>query len=138
MAVLEGLILGMDLSEKDRETLRQIHSPIQHQMRLAHYLPLSIENQEDPRKIRLAPHKDFAYNYLSPYFQVGADIGCRSYTLLFQESQSGLEFQNRETGEYISAIPKEGVLYLNVGNLFERYSNGMHASKAVFFTAPKH
>ncbi|KAL9105846.1 MAG: hypothetical protein Q9227_009054 [Pyrenula ochraceoflavens] len=111
LAILEALILGMNLSTEDKNVLRQMHTPVEHQMRLAHYLPMSPEHRKDPNKIRLAPHKDFA-----------------SYTLLFQESESGLEFQNRETGEYMAATPTEGVLYLNIGDIFEWYSNGFYPS----------
>ncbi|KAF2159568.1 hypothetical protein M409DRAFT_70893 [Zasmidium cellare ATCC 36951] len=70
-AILEGLMLGMDLSEEECKT---------------------------------------------------------SYTLLFQESESGLEFQNRESGEYMSASPREGMLYLNIGEFMERFSNGLYPS----------
>ncbi|KAK4506267.1 hypothetical protein PRZ48_004232 [Zasmidium cellare] len=106
-AILEGLMLGMDLTEDECKTLRQMHSPIEHQIRLAHYLPMNYDDLNDPNKIRLASHRDFS-----------------SYTLLFQESESGLEFQNRANGEYLPASPREGVMYLNIGELMERFSNG--------------
>lgn len=60
LAILEALMLGMDLSTDDSIVLRHIHTPVEHQMRLAHYLPMSPEHHKDPNKIRLAPHKDFA------------------------------------------------------------------------------
>lgn len=64
LAILEILMAGMDLSEKDCDTLRRVHTPVEHQMRLAHYLPFSLENQKETNKIRLAPHRDFAYDQL--------------------------------------------------------------------------
>lgn len=32
------------------------------------------------------------------------------------------------------ATPKEGVLYLNIGNIFERYSNGRHVQFRLAWT----
>jgi isopenicillin N synthase-like dioxygenase len=47
-----------------------------------------------------------------------------SFTLLFQETHGGLEFGDRKTGEFIPATPKEGVVYMNIGDMFQRISNG--------------
>lgn len=44
--------------------------------------------------------------------------------MLFQDEQSGLEFGDREAGEFLPAIPQEGVLYLNIGDMGQRLSNG--------------
>lgn len=44
--------------------------------------------------------------------------------MLFQDAQSGLEFGDRTTGEFLPAITKEGVLYLNIGDMGQRFSNG--------------
>ncbi|KAI9706989.1 MAG: hypothetical protein M1820_004577 [Bogoriella megaspora] len=123
LAILAALMIGMSLSTEDSILLGRIHTPVEHQMRLAHYLPMSPEHQKDPNKIRLAPHKDFASVYHCYLESKSLTYYYSLYTLLCQESGSGLEFQNRETGQYMPAAPKEGVLYLNIGNLFERYSN---------------
>jgi hypothetical protein len=47
-----------------------------------------------------------------------------TFTILFQDTQSGLEFGDRKTGEFIPATAKEGVLYMNFGDMGQRISNG--------------
>lgn len=47
-----------------------------------------------------------------------------SFTLLFQDVNGGLQFLDRASGEFIDATPQEGVLYMNIGDMFERISNG--------------
>lgn len=64
-AILEALMLGIELPAKECETLREIHTPLGHQMRLAHYLEMSAGDRQNPNRIRLAPHKDFSYKPLS-------------------------------------------------------------------------
>jgi isopenicillin N synthase-like dioxygenase len=51
-----------------------------------------------------------------------------TFTLLFQDSNSGLEFEDRRTGKFIAATPKDGVLYMNIGDMFQRMSNGFYPS----------
>lgn len=58
--ILEAMMMGMDLSEEDCQTLRQLHAPHVHHLRLTHYLPMTTDDQNEPNKIRLAPHRDFA------------------------------------------------------------------------------
>ena len=50
--------------------------------------------------------------------------GSSTFTLLFQDSRGGLEFVNRETGEFMPADPQGDMLYLNIGDMFMRISNG--------------
>jgi hypothetical protein len=47
-----------------------------------------------------------------------------SFTLLFQDASGGLEFGDRKTGEFIPATPQEGIVYMNIGDMFQRISNG--------------
>ena len=47
-----------------------------------------------------------------------------SFTLLFQDSVGGLEFEDRESGAFMPAVPSEGLLYMNIGDVFSRISNG--------------
>lgn len=47
-----------------------------------------------------------------------------TFTLLFQSDRGGLEIYNRETGKYMPATPKNGMLYLTIGDIFMRLSNG--------------
>lgn len=59
-AILEGLMLGLDLTEEDCKSLRRMHSPVENQLRLAHYLPMNSDDLNDPNKIRLAAHRDLS------------------------------------------------------------------------------
>ena len=44
--------------------------------------------------------------------------------MYFQDSHAGLEFEDRENGGFMSATPREGMLYLGIGDMFLRLSNG--------------
>jgi isopenicillin N synthase-like dioxygenase len=46
-----------------------------------------------------------------------------SFTFLFQDGP-GLEFGDRKTGDFMPATPIEGVMYMNIGDMFQRISNG--------------
>ena len=46
------------------------------------------------------------------------------FTLLFQDSNGGLQYLDRLSGTFVDAIPIAGVLYMNVGDMLERLSNG--------------
>ena len=48
-----------------------------------------------------------------------------TFTLLFQDTAGGLEFEDRiKDGEFLPAIPDGDKLYLNVGDMLMRLSNG--------------
>lgn len=46
-------------------------------------------------------------------------------TLLFQDSRGGLELKDAETGVYLHAEPEEDAFVVNVGDMLQRFSNGM-------------
>lgn len=46
-----------------------------------------------------------------------------TFTFLFQDENAGLEFGDRASGEFIPAIPRNDVLYMNIGDMFQRISN---------------
>ncbi|KAL1599844.1 hypothetical protein SLS60_007649 [Paraconiothyrium brasiliense] len=58
----------------------------------------------------------------------GLTEGFRIFTLLIQDENSGLEFQDRKTGGFLAATPQEGVIYMNIGDMFMRISNGLYPS----------
>lgn len=49
----------------------------------------------------------------------------RTFTLLFQDENGGLELKDRQTGEYLQAVPKEGAFVLNAGDMLQRFTNGV-------------
>ena len=58
MAILEALILGLELSEGEAGYLRSIHSGHNNQLRLLHYPSISPEVLENKNMSRLGEHKD--------------------------------------------------------------------------------
>jgi hypothetical protein len=62
--------------------------------------------------------------FLQDYDKNETDRVISTFTMLFQNESAGLEFGDRKTGEFMSAIPTEGVLYINIGDMLQRISNG--------------
>lgn len=46
-----------------------------------------------------------------------------SLTLLFQDESGGLEVLNHETKEFMKAVPIPGTIVINVGDMFQRWTN---------------
>ena len=49
----------------------------------------------------------------------------RTFTILFQDQNGGLELKDRQTGQYVHAEPEEGSLILNAGDMLQRFTNGI-------------
>lgn len=69
------------------------------------YYPVSTESDESEQRFGSAPHTDFGV-----------------LTLLLQDANGGLQVKNRQ-GEWVAAIPVEGTLVCNIGDLMNRWSN---------------
>ncbi|CAF9917161.1 hypothetical protein IMSHALPRED_003480 [Imshaugia aleurites] len=108
-AILEALILSVGFSEEEAKYVRKLHNGHTNQLRLLHYptMPHDFPQYED--QSRLGAHTDW-----------------ESFTFLFQDSHQGLEFLDRETGEFVAATPKPDTLYMNIGEMFMRLSNGYY------------
>lgn len=48
-----------------------------------------------------------------------------TFTILFQDSQGGLELQDPSTETFLKAEPKDGACILNIGDMLQRFSNGL-------------
>jgi isopenicillin N synthase-like dioxygenase len=72
---------------------------------LLRYPELSSHVVHDSNQIRAGSHTDYG-----------------TLTLLFQDSVGGLEVK-QNNGEYISAIPIEDSIIVNVGDLLQRWTN---------------
>ena len=78
------------------------------QMRLFHYPPQ--EPMSDDKAFGVAPHTDYGM-----------------VTLLLQDPIGGLELRKRD-GEWVSAPYVPGTLVINIGDLFQRWTNDIYAS----------
>jgi isopenicillin N synthase-like dioxygenase len=85
--------------------LRYIRKPLV-QMRLFHYAPQPVSEAA----LGAAPHTDFGM-----------------FTLLAQDPIGGLELKKRD-GEWIAAPYIDGTLVVNIGDLFQRWTNGRYVS----------
>ncbi|EEA26496.1 hypothetical protein EYB25_003733 [Talaromyces marneffei] len=111
-AILNALIMSLNLEEQEAEAVRALHTGHDNQLRLLHYPSISSE--------MLAKEKDIG--------RLGVHTDWSTFTLLYQDAHGGLEFQNRQTGDFVPATPKEGVVYMNIGDMFQRISNGFYPS----------
>lgn len=78
------------------------------QMRLFHYPPQ--EPMSDEKAFGVAPHTDYGM-----------------ITLLLQDPIGGLELKKRD-GEWVSAPYVPGTLVINIGDLFQRWTNDIYVS----------
>jgi len=59
-AILEAIIMSLDLTEEEAESVRKIHTNHDDQLRLLHYPPISREMLKDEKIGRLGAHTDFS------------------------------------------------------------------------------
>ncbi|KAF2731974.1 putative leucoanthocyanidin dioxygenase [Polyplosphaeria fusca] len=111
MVTLDALMMGLELSDEEKRSIKGLHSGHDHQLRLLHYPPIGVERLKDTHASRLGAHTDWSM-----------------FTLLFQDEHGGLQFLDRASGEFIDAVPQDGVLYMNIGDMFQRVSNGYYPS----------
>jgi isopenicillin N synthase-like dioxygenase len=60
-AIIDAFIMSLDLTEKEAENIRGIHTGHDNQLRLLHYPPISREMLDDEKIGRLAAHTDFRW-----------------------------------------------------------------------------
>ena len=107
-AILRALGESLQLSEADTEAMLRIHTGHNNQLRLLHYPPVPAGLLESKVKARMPAHTDWC-----------------SFTLLFQDDCGGLELEDpRQKGRFLAATPVEGALVLNIGDMWQRVSNG--------------
>ena len=44
--------------------------------------------------------------------------------MLFQDNRGGLELLDPNSQSFLAAIPEEGTLVLNIGDMLQRFTNG--------------
>jgi isopenicillin N synthase-like dioxygenase len=105
--ILQAIALGLNLEDIDYLTRK--HGGHDNQLRLLHYLPVPAEDLESERVSRCAAHTDWS-----------------SITMLFQDDCGGLEVEDTSRpGTFIPAAPARNSIIVNVGDLLQRWSNGM-------------
>lgn len=78
------------------------------QLRLLHYPAITNDMWKDSLVTRLPAHTDWG-----------------AFTMLFQDKHGGLELREPHSGKFLHAEPEEGTLVLNVGDMMQRFTNGM-------------
>ena len=127
--IFDALIMSLELPEAEAKNVRSLNKALENNVRLLHYPPVSSQLAAEGFLGRLGAHRDWRF-VLKDIISVKtknsekADINLSIFTLLFQDQYGGLEFHDNETDTFVPATPKEGVLYLNIGDMFQRISNG--------------
>ncbi|KAH9904400.1 hypothetical protein F4778DRAFT_61393 [Xylariomycetidae sp. FL2044] len=116
LAGVSGVILGaigagLDLEAEEHAALMQLISNQHCQLRLLHYPPISREKLETQLLTRLPAHTDWG-----------------TFTILFQDQHGGLELKDPHEGQFLLAEPQEDTLVLNIGDMLERFTNGLFTS----------
>ena len=129
MMILDALIMSLGLSDQEAEDVRNLHSGQNNQLRLAHYPPIPEALLANKDQVRAGEHKDGGYVcsrtvVLDTREYLTLTYIDSSFTLLFQDEHPGLEFEDPQTSASMQATPRKGTLYLNLGDMFVRLSNG--------------
>ncbi|RYP44172.1 hypothetical protein DL768_009342 [Monosporascus sp. mg162] len=108
-AILDAMLLGLDVDEKETAYYRSVHTGHQNGLRYIHY-PSMRESAIDRKSTTWCPtHTDFT-----------------TFTLLFQDGKQGLEIEDRlNRGSFlpVTAEIKER-LWLTIGDFGEIWTNG--------------
>lgn len=127
--ILDTLIMSVGFSTDEAEYVHRIHTGHDNHLRLLHYPPMHRDLLQSEGQSRLGAHKDWMSVILlscDPYRSFSLISRRSSFTILFQDASGGLEFADPITGEFTPAKPADGVLYLNIGDMFMRLTNGWY------------
>ena len=107
--ILEAFALGLGLTEGERRyVVEEIRSGHNNQLRFLHYPAVPAGMAEREVVARMPAHTDWSL-----------------FTMLFQDAVGGLELEDpRDRGVFVKASPMGYALVLNIGDMFERLTNG--------------
>ncbi|CAN8097701.1 unnamed protein product [Discula destructiva] len=108
--IIEALSLGLGLDSDEKTALSGLMLHDGCQLRLLHYPAVSKEKLQKEIFARMPAHNDWG-----------------TFTLLLQDDRGGLELQDAKTGEFLHAQPEHDALTINVGDILQRFSNGIYA-----------
>ncbi len=105
------MALGIGLSDEDY--FLRTHSGHNNQLRLLHYPPIpAADIEEGGLMTRMPAHSDWG-----------------SITLVFQDDCGGLQVEDpHRAGSFLPAPPLKDAIIMNVGDLMQRWSNGIPLS----------
>ena len=133
--ILEAVSLALSLTEAEKGYFLGLHSGHNNQLRLLHYPSIPTEQLRKQIVARMPAHCDWRYVYeyqtltRYPCFLGTTDTQSSTFTILFQDDCGGLEFENpKHPGSFVPATPITDALTLNVGDMLQRFSNGVLAS----------
>lgn len=120
---LDMLISSLELTSDEADQIKSIHLGHNNQLRLAHYPPCPSNNDShnSSNEIARGDRGDINGNNI---WRLGPHTDWSSFTFLFQHELGGLEFQDRQTSRFMPATPTPDLVYLNIGDMFEKFSNG--------------
>lgn len=115
--ILRAIAVGIGLEDEDH--LVRNHSGHNNQLRLLHYPSIPADAIESQAMARMPAHTDWS-----------------SMTILFQDDCGGLEVEDLgQPGRFIPATPVKNAIVMNVGDLLQRWSNGMNLWSYGLFAA---
>ncbi|KAI0403679.1 Clavaminate synthase-like protein [Xylaria palmicola] len=104
--ILQAIGNGLELEDDALSSFMSLISDRHCQLRLLHYPPISKAALQNELLARMPPHQDWG-----------------TLTMLFQDSQGGLELKDPDTQAFIRAKPQDSALVLNVGDMLQRATN---------------
>ncbi|KAI1774101.1 Clavaminate synthase-like protein [Hypoxylon cercidicola] len=109
--ILEAIAIGLSLDAEEHAESVKLISDRHCQLRLLHYPEVTKEKLRNELLARLPAHNDWG-----------------TITLLFQDDNGGLELKDPHSQAFLSAEPEEGALVLNIGDIFQRFTNDYFVS----------
>ena len=103
--MLQGFAMALGLR---RDYFDDVHRDPMNTLKLNHYPPQKIVEDTD-------------------LIGVGGHCDGGSFTILWQDSQGGLEVLSKD-GDWVGVPPVEGTFVINIANMMQRWSNGRFSS----------
>ena len=74
MKILDALLIGLKLTDEERQQVKDGHTGKYNALRLAHYPPMPSEELANDEVTRIAPHKDWTYVLYHPSLDYSLQI----------------------------------------------------------------
>ncbi|KAI1171828.1 oxidoreductase-like protein [Nemania sp. FL0916] len=117
--VLHAIGIGLGLDGPALTSLMDLMSDRHCQLRLLHYPAIGKEKLQNELLARLPAHHDWG-----------------TFTMLFQDSQGGLELKEPTGQTFLKAKPRDGAFLLNIGDMLQRFTNDYFISAVHAVSVP--